>query len=120
MQVTLFIGGKERAVQVDMGLAYDYEVTTGRPLHEDINHIVTGNSLVKIVDLMYTALAVPIRERGGVVDFRPRDVAAWVAESPTAAEKFARIMNDAFSIPASDQPESEQGEKKSKAAIGKS
>jgi hypothetical protein len=29
-------------------------------------------------------------------------------------------MNDAFSIPASDEPEVEQGEKKSKAAIGKS
>ena len=33
MQVTLFIGGKERAVQVDMGLAYDYEVTTLSLIH---------------------------------------------------------------------------------------
>jgi hypothetical protein len=120
MQTAIFIGGKERPVQVDMGLAYDYEITTGRALHEDINAITSGLSLVKIVDLMYTALAVPIREKGGIVDFRPRDVAAWIAETPTAAEKFARILNDAFGIPVSDEPLPDEGEKKKRAAIGKS
>ena len=118
MQATIHIGGKDRAVWVDMGIAYDYEVTTGRALHSDINEIVTGGSLVKVVDLLYTALTVPIREKGGIVDFRPRDVAAWIAAEPTAAERFAKLLNDAFAIPAGDAGEVDEGKKTTAAAIG--
>lgn len=114
---TLKIGDKERTVWLDMGIAYDYEITTGRALHEDIADITTGKSLVKVVDLLYTALSVPIREKGGVVDFRPRDVAAWIAKEPKAAEQFARLLNDAFAIPAGEAGEGDD-EKKTAAAIG--
>jgi hypothetical protein len=118
MQATINIGGKDRMVWMDMGIAYDYEVTTGRALHGDINDIVSGGSLVKVVDLLYTALTVPIREKGGIVDFRPRDVAAWIAKEPTAAEKFAKLLNDAFAIPAEDAGEVDAGKKKKAAVIG--
>lgn len=112
---TIKIGGKERQIWLDMGIAYDYEITTGRALHADINDITAGASLVKVVDLLYTALSVPIREKGGTVDFRPRDVATWIATEPNVTEKFARLLNDAFAIPHDEAGEGEE-EKKKKAA----
>lgn len=113
MQASIDIGGQIRAIQIDQGTAYDYEITTGRALHNDLTEITTGQSLVKVVDLIYTCLITPIRERGGVVDFRPRDVAVWINESPGIVDQFGRILTDAFVVPVDKE---EKEEKKTKAA----
>jgi len=116
---TLKIGGQERLIWLDMGIAYDYEITTGRALHQDIADISTGQSFVKIVDLLYTALSAPIRDKNGVVSFRPRDVATWLAKEPEAGETFARLLNDAFAIESTNDAAEGDQEKKKAAAIGK-
>ena len=112
MQTSIEIGGKVRAIQVDNGTAYDYEITTGRALHNDLAEITSGQSLVKAVDLIYTCLVTPIREKGGVVDFRPRDVSVWITENPEIVDQFGRILTDAFVVPA----DVEDTEKKTTAA----
>jgi hypothetical protein len=119
MQATINIDNKDRVVWLDYGIAYDYELMTGRTLHTDLAGLKANYSIVILADLFYVALSVPIREKQGIVDFRPRDVARWMHQEPPVVERFLKLLDDAFAVPTNDGGEVDAGKKKKAAPIGK-
>lgn len=114
MKTIVNIGGKDRQVQIDAGIAYDYEIETGRPLAADFDEILSGGSMVRAAQLFYTVLATPIRLQGGVVDFTPRDVSVWAIREPDKMKQIGQMVADAFNTIVDVEDEPVEDEKKTK------
>jgi hypothetical protein len=100
MNTTIKIGGHERKIQIDYSIFYDYEAATGRTAQNDAIYFTPQNfSIQRFSDFIYCALAAPIRETGGMVDFTPRKVADWLLSDVSAMEAVTKLISDAFGVP---------------------
>lgn len=105
------LGGKERPIELNYAIAYDYEEDTGGNYNElvfkvveeasrvgeamaknDLKEVAASMGVKNLSDIVYYALLYTHRERSLNVDFAPRDVANWLFSNQEAMTKCLMVV----------------------------